>query len=138
MLALIVLGNRLNDDGSISAVMKKRLDMALRLDELFKPDIIIVSGGIANEKAQESEASKMREYLLNNGISFNKIIMEDKSLSTKQNAEYSVPIAAKLGATEILLCTSIEHMSRAYLNPLKLFQKELTKYPHIMMSAFCE
>ena len=138
MLVAVVLGNRLNDDGSITDIMEKRLNTALKLNKLFSPDYIIVSGGTANEKAGISEAHTMREYMVAHGISEDKVIMEDKSLTTKQNAEFSVPMCAKLNATQILLCTSLEHMSRNFLNPIKLFQKELAKYPDIKLIAFSE
>ena len=138
MLVAIILGNRLNDDGSISELMEQRLKSTLKIDALFAPEKIIVSGGVANENAGVSEAQKMQEYLVSHGIGIDKIVLEDNSLSTKQNAEFSVPMAANLGATEILLCTSSEHMSRAYLNPIKLFTKQLAKYPKIKLSAYCE
>ena len=138
MLVAVVLGNRLNDDGSITQIMKSRLESAVKINELFHPDYIIVSGGIANVKAEISEAQVMQSYLIERGITADKIVMEDRSLSTEQNAEFSVPICARLGATQLLLCTSLEHMSRRFLNPIKLFQKELTKYPDIKLSVFSE
>lgn len=138
MLVAVILGNRLNDDGSITDIMERRLESALKLNKLFKPDYIVVSGGVANAKAGVSEAQVMRDYLVERGVSDEKIVLEDKSLSTKQNAEFSVPICAKLNATEILLCTSLEHMSRGFLNPIKLFEKELVCYPDLKLSTFAE
>ena len=138
MLVAVILGNRLNDDGSITDIMESRLQAALKINTLFCPDFIIVSGGIANAEAGISEAQTMRDYLIAHSISADKIVLEDKSLSTKQNAEFSVPMCAKIGATEILLCTSLEHMSRGFLNPIKLFQKALSQYPHIKLSVFSE
>lgn len=138
MLVAVVLGNRLNDDGSITDIMESRLQSVLKINRLFSPDYIIVSGGVANEKAGISEALIMRDYLVTRGIAPDKILLEEKSLTTKQNAEFSAPMCAKLGATEVLLCTSLEHMSRNFLNPIKLFQKELAAYPDIKLSAFSE
>lgn len=138
MLVAVVLGNRLNDDGSITDIMEKRLRTALKANGLFCPDYIVVSGGIANDKAGISEAQTMRDYLVERGVSAQKIILEDKSLTTKQNAEYSVPICAKLNATELILITSLEHASRHFLNPIKLFNKQLAQYPNIKLSVFSE
>lgn len=137
MLVAVVLGNRLNDDGSITEIMKNRLDMAAEAYRKFNPDKIIVSGGLANPKANASEADKMYEYLVENGVPADKIVKEDKSLTTKQNALYSVPIAVNLGATELLLCTSAEHMLRSYLNPVKLFKKQLAAFPYIKLQTYC-
>ena len=138
MLVAVILGNRLNDDGSYTDIMESRLKSALKLNALFCPDYIIVSGGVANAKAGVSEAQVMRNYLVAHGIPSDKILLEDQSLTTKQNAEFSVPLCTQLGATELLLCTSLEHMSRGFLNPIKLFQKELAKHPSIKLSVFSE
>ena len=96
MKVAIILGNRMNDDGTISATMKKRLDLTIELFNELKPDKIIVSGGIANEVANVSEASKMEEYLLSKGIDKDLIIQENKSHTTRENALFSVPIAESL------------------------------------------
>lgn len=138
MLVAVILGNRLCDDGSITEIMEQRLKMAVEVNKIFAPEKIIVSGGIANPKAGVSEAEKMFDYLVKNGVPADKIIKEDKSLTTKQNALYSTPIAAELGATELLLCTSVEHMSRRYLNPIKLFLKQLEAFPSIKLQAYCK
>jgi len=112
--------------------------MALNVYKIFAIDKLIVSGGVANKKAGISEAQLMYDFLVQNGIPSESIIKEDKSLTTKQNAEFSVPLAAELGATEIILCTSSEHMKRSYLNPIKLFEKELEPYPEVLLKAYCE
>lgn len=138
MLVAVVLGNRINDDGTMSELMRVRLETALKIYNTFNPSKIILSGGVANKKVDVAEADMMREYLVERGVSSNILVLEDKSLTTKQNAEFSVPIAVELGATELLLCTSLEHISRSYLNPIKLFQSQLKRYPQIKLSVYCE
>ena len=138
MLVAIILGNRLNDDGSMSDILKKRLEAALRLNKLFLPSKIIVSGGIANPAAGVSEAQVMRDYLVSNGVESDRIVVEARSMTTKQNAEFSVPIAVSFGATQILLCTSTEHMGRKYLNPIRLFEKEMRRFGGISLSVYSE
>lgn len=138
MHVLVVLGNRMNDDGTMTGLSVKRLNAAMRFAVAFGVDKIILSGGVANKKANSSEAAAMREYLVDNGVAEDKLIREDQSTTTEENAKYSVPIAAKLGATEITVITSNEHMSRNFLNPIKLFEKELRNYPDIKLSAYSE
>ena len=138
MLVAVVLGNRINDDGTMSELMRVRLETALKIYNTFSPSKIILSGGVANKKVDVAEADMMREYLVERGVSSNILVLEYKSLTTKQNAEFSVPIAVELGATELLLCTSLEHISRSYLNPIKLFQSQLKRYPQIKLSVYCE
>lgn len=125
MKVAIILGNRMNDDGTISATMKKRLDLTIELFNELKPDKIIVSGGIANEVANVSEASKMEEYLLSKGIDKDLIIQENKSHTTRENALFSVPIAESLNASTIIVCSTIEHFIDMPYNPVKLFNDAL-------------
>ncbi len=133
MLIAVVLGNRLNDDGSITDIMRERINLIIEVEKKLSPKIIILSGGVANPRAGKSEAQAMFEKLCEQGVDANKLVREDKSMTTKQNAKFSVPIAQKLGGTEILLCTTPEHMNRKFLNPIKLFQTQLRKYDGIKL-----
>ena len=138
MLVAVVLGNRINDDGSMSDLMLRRLKMTIKVYKSFSPAKIILSGGVANRKVDISEAQMMKDYLVANGVPQELLLLEENSLTTKQNAEFSVPMVAETGATELLLLTSTEHMNRSYLNPIKLFQKQLLTYPNIKFSAYCQ
>ena len=137
MLVAVILGNRLNDDATISETMQKRLELALEIENTLQPDKFILSGGLANIAAGTSEAVAMHEWLVRHGVAAEKLVLEDKSLSTKQNAKFSVPIAVELSATQLLLCTTPEHMNRKFLNPIKLFSKQLRKYPNIVLKTCC-
>ncbi len=137
MLIFVVLGNRINDDGSMSELMSVRMKITLSAIEKFRPDKIILSGGVANSNIDVSEARMMYDYLKVHGVAEEIMVMEDKSMTTKQNAEFSVPIAFGLGATELLLITSPEHMNRKFLNPIKLFKKQLSRHTEIMLRTYC-
>ena len=136
MRVAIVLGNRMQDDGSLSDIMLSRLNLTLKLDSEQKIDKYIVSGGVANKVAGVAEASKMAEWLVNNGINEDRIIKEDKSLTTVENAKFSIPMAYEIGATEIVLVTSTNHVTRPYLPAGRLFQKALKKYPNIKLAIY--
>ena len=138
MLVAVILGYRLNDDGTMAPTLVERLQMAIKLNNAFNPDKIVLSGGVANAKAGVSEAQRMHDYLVAQGVESSKLVVEDKSMTTKQNAEFSVPIACQLGATEILLCSSLSHVTRWYLNPISLFKRQLKQHPQIKLSVFTE
>ena len=138
MKVAVVLGHKLNNDKSITPITEQRLLLTLQLIQEHNPDKIILSGGVANMFAGVSEARVMREWLVEHGVDKELLIEEDKSLTTKQNAKFSVPILVELGAKTVLLCTSEEHMYRRYLNPLKLFQQQLKKYPNIQLHPYCK
>lgn len=90
---IIVLGYTLNQDCSLSPILQSRLDAAIRL---YSPcDIVVISGKmppkslVAKVCIQMTEAEAMKRYLIEKGISENKIIKEDKSTTTFGNAFYS-------------------------------------------------
>lgn len=136
MRALVILGHRLLDDGSISETLKKRLNRALTAVDQIKPDVIIVSGGIANAIAGISEAQRMFQYLTEHGIPQEKIMLEEKSQSTAENAKYSAPILKSLGVREVYVLSSSEHLRRTFLNPIRLFKSQL-KDSNMEVYPFC-
>ena len=108
---IIVLGAQVKENGP-SVVLKYRLDRAVSYLKENDNTLVIVSGGQgANEKA--TEASVMKEYLVNNGINENRIIIEDKSNTTKENLINSKKIIGN--DKSIGIVTNNFHMYRALL-----------------------
>lgn len=136
-IVVIILGNRLNDDGSLSEIGKERLVLAKEIDELFNPDYFILSGGVANPKAKISEAEAMYNYLVEIGFNKNKLIMEMDSMTTVQNAKYSVPMAKDLGAEIIMVCTSPYHFGNPIYRAMESFVNE-TKDTGVALMTYCK
>lgn len=122
---VIILGNRLNDDGSITEIQKQRLELALEIEKEFNPDCYILSGGPANPVPNKSEAQAMYEYLIEKGIKKERLILEDQSYSTVENAKYSIPIAKKLNPDLIIICTSAYHLGNPIYKTMESFINEL-------------
>ena len=101
------------------------LEMALEIEELFKPDYFILTGGVANPVAIISEADAMYKYLVDKGLEKERLIKEDQSHSTYENALYSLPIAKELGAELIIVCTSDYHLARSEYNAMSSFINQL-------------
>lgn len=131
---VVLLGNRLNDDGSISDIQKERLQLALEIEKDICPDYYILSGGLANPAAGRTEADAMYENLIKMGISPSKLIKEGNSLSTVQNAKYSVPIAKELGAEVLIICTSAYHLGNPAYKAMETFINELKDTNIIVMT----
>lgn len=119
----VVLGYQLNLDGSMDKILYKRLNMALQLLKEEKIDKVIVTGGRPRMEVEVSEAQRMYEYLVENGVDPELIVREEKSGSTFGNAKYSVPLAKQLGAKKIIIVTTIEHFTNYDYNPLKIFSE---------------
>lgn len=108
---IIVLGAQVKESGP-SVVLRYRLDRAVSYLKENDNTLVIVSGGQgANEKA--TEASVMKEYLVNNSINENRIIIEDKSNTTKENLINSKKIIRDNKSIGIV--TNNFHMYRALL-----------------------
>lgn len=86
----------MNDNGTLSALARKRLDLAEKLYKEYSPEEIILSGGRANPNVDVTEADAMLKELKRRGnIDESVILLEGKSTSTKENAKYAVPMALK-------------------------------------------
>ena len=106
---MVVLGNWMNNDGTISATMRTRLELALKAYSEFAIDYIVVSGGMANSVAGISEAEAMYNYLVAHGIDGNIIIKEDQSMSTQQNATYTMKKLENIDFNNLIIVSTIEH-----------------------------
>ena len=106
---MVVLGNWMNNDGTISATMKARLDLALKAYSEFDISYIVVTGGMANSAAGISEAAAMYNYLVAHGISGSIIIKEDQSMSTQQNATYTMTKLENYNFDNLIIVSTIEH-----------------------------
>ena len=130
----IILGIRLYDDGTISKIQEERLIMAKEIEEKFHPDYFILTGGIANKKAKISEAEAMYNYLVKNGFNKDKLIKEEESLTTVENALNSVPIAKKLNAKYIIVCTSGYHFADPKYQTMESFVSVAAKYELVLLT----
>ena len=90
---MIILGCGIRKDGTPSPLLKGRVDRALKfyreqLAETGKPLTFIPSGGQGPDEVI-SESASMKQYLLDNGIPEDRILMEDRSTSTYENMLFS-------------------------------------------------
>ena len=92
-LCLVVLGFQLNPDGSMRDELVERLDVALACAEKYpNARIVCTGGGTAAENKSATEAGKMAEYLIAHGIAPERVIVEDRSQTTAQNAIFTLEI----------------------------------------------
>ena len=92
-LCMVVLGFQLNPDGSMKDELIERLKVALaNADKYPNAFIVCTGGGTAAENASATEAGKMAEWLIDNGVDPQRVIVEDRSLTTAQNAIFTYQI----------------------------------------------
>ena len=115
---IIILGSKINNDGSLTPLLKGRVDKAIEFGkqqyEINKKKIVYIpSGGKGNDEVT-SEAEAIKKYLISKGIKENQIIIEDKSTSTKENMKYSKNIIDKISKeAKISFSTTNYHVFRS-------------------------
>jgi uncharacterized SAM-binding protein YcdF (DUF218 family) len=91
-----------------------RLLVALELFKAGKAPIVLLTGGNPTMLVKgRPEAQAARALLLELGVPAEAIVIEDQSVNTRENAQFSGPILAAHGARKLLLVTSALHMPRA-------------------------
>ena len=76
-------------------------------------DVVIVSGSSPTAKPGTVEADVLADQLVDWGMPRDKVVLENKSLNTRENAVFTMKIAEERGYRRLLLVTSAFHMKRA-------------------------
>ncbi len=94
-LGIVVLGFQLNPDGTMREELIQRLTVAKRCAEKYPNALIVCTGGgTASGNKDATEAGRMGEWLIENGVAAERVLVEDQSLTTAQNAVYSLNLLA--------------------------------------------
>lgn len=109
---VIVLGCLIEDDRP-SDLMVQRLTAALEYLKQHPDSVCVVSGGQGADE-RYTEASVMRKWLLENGVSAERIYVEDQSVNTRENLQFSANIIAKSGLnSQVAIATDDFHQFRS-------------------------
>lgn len=120
MRLIVILGNKLKTDGTMTKLLKKRLEKGIELfNSLYSShslhsshnnNIIIVSGGNV-ARVKHSEAYCMKKYLISRNIPEDKIILENKSRDTFENLVFVNRIITKLKSSNklVMIVTNKQH-----------------------------
>ncbi len=84
---VIVLGAKVHEQG-ISNSLRQRLNKAIQYSRKSPGTVLILSGGQGADEPM-TEAQAMYQYLLENGVSPTRMVMEPMSSSTVENIAYS-------------------------------------------------
>lgn len=95
-LCLIVLGFQLNPDGSMKEELVGRLETALESAKKYPQALLLCTGGgTASAAPEATEANVMAQWLIAHGIEEDRVIVENRSLTTSQNAILSYKILSQ-------------------------------------------
>ena len=95
-LCIVALGFQLNPDGTMRDELVERLKVVLACAQKYPHALVVCTGGgTAAEDKTATEAGRMAEWLTENGVSQDRVIVEDKSVTTAQNAIFTFDILAE-------------------------------------------
>lgn len=106
----VVLGNKINQDGSLSERLKARLDQSIKLYHADRVKKILVSGGLGKEGYWEG--NKMGEYLQKNHIPQENIIVDNYGNNTEMTVKNTIRIADSLHFKSIISVSQYYHQTR--------------------------
>lgn len=109
---IIVLGAHIHPDGSMCRMLRYRCERALRAWRDGVAPVIIVCGGQCTNDP-DAEAHFMRDYFIAQGVPQDRILCEDRSLSTYANFEFAGELMARNGLRTAAVVTSDYHLTRA-------------------------
>ena len=95
----------------------RRVSYAFRLSRRLELPLLFSGGKVFETAAQEGEAQAARRFLIESGMDGRKIILEDKSVSTWENAAFTAKTLRAAGLPlKVALVTSAFHMPRALMS----------------------
>ena len=111
----IVFGAKVKEDGP-AKTLASRLNVAVEVMLEDEDSVCIVSGGQGPDEPF-TEASCMRDYMVERGISSERIYLEEQASNTRENILYSTALIEELGLTDRqIICISSEtHIPRIRL-----------------------
>ena len=124
-MALVVLGFQLNPDGTMRDELVSRLEVARASAEKYPNAVIVCTGGgTAANDPTATEAGVMAGWLVDHGIAPERIIVEDKSMTTAQNAAFTLALlqANRPEVCRIAIISSDYHIETGKL----LFEAQAT------------
>jgi uncharacterized SAM-binding protein YcdF (DUF218 family) len=109
----VVLGNRVEADGSLSPVLRGRVDRALELYRQGRVARVMVSGGMGEHGGHYPEGLAMKQYLVALGVPADRIVEDNHGENTYLTAKDLLPVADSLGVHSVIVVSSFYHITRS-------------------------
>ena len=117
-LALVALGFQLNPDGTMKEELLERLKVVKASAQKYPNAFIVCTGGgTAKENKEVTEAGEMARWLEEEGIEKERILVEDQSMTTAQNAMFTYALLKERApqVKEIAIISSDYHIATGSL-----------------------
>lgn len=107
---VVVPGNTVNPDGTLSPRLRARLDVALALFKSKKCLLVLVSGATGKEGVDEAVA--MSKYLIAMGVPGDRIIQDSAGFNTEATARNTAQALRQRNLKSVLIATQFFHVTR--------------------------
>ncbi|MEV4410442.1 ElyC/SanA/YdcF family protein [Catellatospora sp. NPDC049609] len=104
----LVLGAQVYDDGSPSAFLEARLDIARQLYEAGRVRAVLVSGD--HGRWTYDEPDTMRDWLVNRGIPGRRVVVDHAGFDTYDSCQRAIRV---FGVDRLIVITQSYHIERA-------------------------
>ena len=101
--------------GRPSPVLHARLDKAVSLYDRGMAPVIVTLGGGSDKDSGKTEGGVGRDYLLANGVPYDRMIAETKSIDTEQQVKRLAEIASREHFHHIIVVSDGTHLFRIAL-----------------------
>jgi vancomycin permeability regulator SanA len=106
----VILGNKVNEDGTLSRRLLERLQCGLNLFKEGRIKKIMVSGGLGKEGFYEGD--KMKGFLIANGVPDTAIILDNNGNNTIATVENTLKLKDSIGFKSVLVISQYYHLTR--------------------------
>jgi selenocysteine lyase/cysteine desulfurase/vancomycin permeability regulator SanA len=107
---ILILGNKVNMDGTLSERLKSRVEQGLLLYQQKFATKIVVSGG--HGKEGYDEGTVMKEYLVQKGVPDSAIIADNTGTNTFETAKNFKKIARGHKFSSVIVVSQFYHLTR--------------------------
>lgn len=114
----VILGSKVNVDGTLSERLQKRLECGLALYRKGQVKKLLVSGGLGKEG--HYKGTKMKEFLASNGVPDSLIMVDDKGDNTEATVNNTINLKNSLQFTSVIVVSQYFHITRTKM----LFRKK--------------
>ncbi|MFD2718553.1 YdcF family protein [Hymenobacter monticola] len=114
----VILGNKVNEDGTLSARLESRLRCGLALYRRGRVRRLLVSGGLGREGYLEGQ--KMKAYLLAHAVPDSLIVVDNHGDNTQATVANTLRLRDSLHFRSLLIVSQYYHLTRTKM----LFRKQ--------------
>lgn len=113
----VILGSKVNEDGTLSERLKARLDKGLQLYRSGQVRMLFVSGGLGKEGFYEGD--EMKKYLVQAGVPDSLVIADNAGNNTEATARNAAAFVTSKNIRSVTIISQYFHLVRCRL----LFRK---------------